>query len=210
LSNYIDTHRLHGTTTVGLECSDGIVLATDNRATAGFLYIAHRNVKKIARIDDHVALTMAGTVADAQNMVDILRYHANTYRLQHRRPIPIRSCARLASNVFFANRFYPYIIELLVGGYDERPELYKIDLFGSINKEKFVSTGSGSFVAYGILENEFREDINVDEGAKIAARAINAAILRNAGTGDGIDVVIISAKGYKELTREEKSSIILR
>ena len=209
-NNYVDAHKLHGTTTVGLQCSDGVVLATDNRATAGFLYIAHRNVKKIAKIDDHVALTMAGTVADAQNMVDILRYHANTYKLQNRRPIPIRSCARLASNVFFANRFYPYIIELLVGGHDGNPELYKIDLFGSVNKETFVSTGSGSFVAYGILESEFKEGIDVEEGSKIAARAINAAILRNAGTGDGIDVVIIDENGYRELSREEKSSIILK
>ena len=153
---------------------------------------------------------MAGTVADAQNMVDILRYHANTYKLQNRRIIPIRSVARLAANVFFANRFYPYIIELLVGGYDNNPELYKIDLFGSIHKETFVSTGSGSFVAYGILENEFKEGITVEEGARIAAKAINAAILRNAGTGDGIDVAIIDKNGYRELSREEKSSIILK
>ncbi|MEM2855896.1 MAG: archaeal proteasome endopeptidase complex subunit beta [Candidatus Nitrosocaldaceae archaeon] len=210
MSNYVDAHKLHGTTTVGLQCKDGVVLATDNRATAGFLYIAHRNVKKIAKIDNHVALTMAGTVADAQNMVDILRYYANTYRLQNKRPIPVKSCARLASNVFFANRFYPYIIEILVGGYDEKPDLYKIDLFGSINKESFVSTGSGSFVAYGILENEFKEDMRVDEGAKVAARAINAAILRNAGTGDGIDVTIIDANGYRELSREEKLSMIIK
>ncbi len=210
MQNYIDANKLHGTTTVGLQCSDGIVLATDNRATAGFLYIAHRNVKKIAKIDNHVALTMAGTVADAQNMVDILRYYANTYRITNRRPIPIRSCARLASNVFFANRFYPYLIEILVGGYDESPELYKIDLFGSVNKESLVSTGSGSFVAYGILESEFKVGMSVEEGSRIAAKAINAAIMRNAGTGDGIDVAIIDKNGYRELSREEKLSIMIK
>lgn len=210
MSNYVDINKLHGTTTVGLQCKDGIILATDNRATAGFLYIAHRNVKKIAKIDNHVAITMAGTVADAQNMVDTLRYYANIYRLENKRPIPIRSCARLTANIFFANRFYPYLIELLVGGYDERAELYKIDLFGSISKETFVSTGSGSFVAYGILESEFREDMSIDEAAKVAAKAINAAILRNAGTGDGIDIAIIDRKGYRELSKEEKSSIIIK
>jgi len=209
LSDYVNHNRLHGTTTVGLECSDGVVLATDTRATAGFLYIAHRHVKKLAKLDEHIAMTIAGSVADAQNIVDILRYHANIYRLESRMPMPVKSCARLASNIFFSQRYAPYIVEILVGGYDnEGPAMYNVDLFGSLNKEKFVSTGSGSPVAYGILESEFREGMSVDEASKVAARAIAAAIRRNAGTGDGVDVAIIDKKGYREMSKEEKTAIV--
>ncbi|MFN4336557.1 MAG: archaeal proteasome endopeptidase complex subunit beta [Candidatus Nitrosocaldus sp.] len=201
-NRYVESNRLHGTTTVGLQCKDGVVLATDTRATAGYLFIAHRHVRKIAKIDDHVALTIAGSVADAQNMIDILRYHASIYKLENRIPIPTRSVARLAANVFFAQRFYPLIAEILVGGYDsEGPAVYMVDLFGSVNKEVFVSTGSGSPVAYGILESEFRPDMSVDEASKVAMKAIAAAIMRNAGTGDGIDVVAIDKNGYRELSR---------
>ena len=209
MSDYVNMNRLHGTTTVGLECSDGVVLAADTRATAGFLYIAHRHVKKIAKLDEHISMTIAGSVADAQNLVDILRYHANIYRLESRAPMPVKACARLASNIFFSQRYAPYIAEVLVGGYDlEGPAVYNIDLFGSLNREKFVSTGSGSPVAYGILESEFKEGMSVDEASKIAARAIAAAIKRNAGTGDGVDVVIMDQKGYRELSKEEKAAIV--
>ncbi len=209
MSDYVNHNRLHGTTTVGLECSDGVVLATDTRATAGFLYIAHRHVKKLAKLDEHIAMTIAGSVADAQNIVDILRYHANIYRLESRMPMPVKSCARLASNIFFSQRYAPYIVEILVGGHDsEGPAMYNVDLFGSLNKEKFVSTGSGSPVAYGILESEFREGMSVDEASKVAARAIAAAIKRNAGTGDGVDVAIIDKKGYREMSKEEKATIV--
>ncbi|MGH9878454.1 MAG: archaeal proteasome endopeptidase complex subunit beta [Nitrososphaerales archaeon] len=209
MSDYVNHNRLHGTTTVGLECSDGVVLATDTRATAGFLYIAHRHVKKLAKLDEHIAMTIAGSVADAQNIVDILRYHANIYRLESRMPMPVKSCARLASNIFFSQRYAPYIVEILVGGHDsEGPAMYNVDLFGSLNKEKFVSTGSGSPVAYGILESEFREGMSVDEASKVAARAIAAAIRRNAGTGDGVDVAIIDKKGYREMSKEEKATIV--
>ncbi|HLE34478.1 MAG TPA: archaeal proteasome endopeptidase complex subunit beta [Nitrososphaerales archaeon] len=209
MSDYVNHNKLHGTTTVGLECSDGVVLATDTRATAGFLYIAHRHVKKLAKLDEHIAMTIAGSVADAQNIVDILRYHANIYRLESRMPMPVKSCARLASNIFFSQRYAPYIVEILVGGHDsEGPAMYNVDLFGSLNKEKFVSTGSGSPVAYGILESEFREGMSVDEASKVAARAIAAAIRRNAGTGDGVDVAIIDKKGYREMSKEEKTAIV--
>ena len=209
MSDYVNHNKLHGTTTVGLECSDGVVLATDTRATAGFLYIAHRHVKKLAKLDEHIAMTIAGSVADAQNIVDILRYHANIYKLESRMPMPVKSCARLASNIFFSQRYAPYIVEILVGGHDsEGPAMYNVDLFGSLNKEKFVSTGSGSPVAYGILESEFREGMSVDEASKVAARAIAAAIRRNAGTGDGVDVAIIDKKGYREMSKEEKTAIV--
>ncbi len=203
MHEYVNANRLHGTTTVGLQCKDGVVLATDTRATAGYLFIAHRHVRKIAKVDEHVALTIAGSVADAQNMIDILRYHANIYRIENRVPIPVRSVARLAANVFFAQRFYPLLAQIIVGGYDaDGPVVYSVDFFGSLNKEVYVSTGSGSPVAYGILENEFREDMGVDEAAKVAIKAIAAAIMRNAGTGDGIDAVIIDKNGYRELSRK--------
>ncbi len=209
MPDYANMNRLHGTTTVGLQCTDGVVLATDTRATAGYLYIAHRHVKKLAKIDEHIAMTIAGSVADAQNIVDILRYNANIYRLQNRMPMPVKSCARLTSNIFFSQRHYPFIADVLVGGYDnEGATVYNIDLFGSLNKETFVSTGSGSPVAYGILESEFREGMNVEEASKIAARAISAAIKRNAGTGDGVDVAIIDKKGYRALSSQDKSAIV--
>ncbi|MEM4298173.1 MAG: archaeal proteasome endopeptidase complex subunit beta [Nitrososphaerota archaeon] len=202
---------LHGTTTVGIVCPEGVVFSTDTRAIAGGYFIAHKRVKKILRIDDHLAMTIAGVVADAQNVVDVIRFYANMYKLENKSPIPVKSAARLASNVFFFSRFYPYIADVLVGGFDSfGPSVYNIDLFGSLTEEKYVSTGSGSPVAYGILESEFRNDLSISDAVALAIKAVSAAMKRNAGTGDSFDVAVIDKNGFRELSQDEKEEVLKR
>jgi proteasome beta subunit len=199
----------HGTTTVGIVYTDGVVLAADTRAIAGGYYIAHKAVKKIQKISDHLGVTIAGGVADAQTVVDTLRYYANIFKLEKEKPIPVKATAQLASNIFFSARFYPYMADVIVGGVDDDGgAIYNIDLFGSLTKDNFHSTGSGSPVAFGILESECKDNLTVDEAISISTKAINAAILRNAGTGDGFDIVIITKDRYRELSKEEKDAAL--
>ncbi|MDQ6864744.1 MAG: archaeal proteasome endopeptidase complex subunit beta [Thermoproteota archaeon] len=206
---YIAEHIKKGTTTCALTCKDGVVLAADTRASAGF-FIADKHVMKIQKIDRHIGMTMAGGVADAQNLVDIMRYNANIYRLTDKDPIPIKSAARLCSNVLFNQRYFPFFVQIILAGVDktkEEGQIYNIDLFGSMTSEKFISTGSGSPVAYGYLETEFKENLTVNDAYKLAIQAIAAAIRRNSGTGDGINVVIIDKDGYRELPKEMKKAV---
>ena len=208
MSNNIEEKILRGTTTIGLKAKDGVVLCADMRASAGY-FIANNNTMKIQKIDDHAGMTMAGGVADAQNITDILRYHANIHRIQKQEPIPIKSLTRLTSLIFHQNRGYPFIADILVGGYDnDGPALFNIDMFGSVEEKIYVTTGSGSPVAYGLLEEEFREELTVEEAKVIALRAVKAAIIRNIGTGDGINVSIIDKNGFRLLTKEQKKAII--
>ena len=208
MSNNVEEKILRGTTTVGLKAKDGVVLCADMRASAGY-FIANNNTMKIQKIDDHAGMTMAGGVADAQNITDILRYHANIHRIQKQEPIPIKSLTRLTSLIFHQNRGYPFIADILVGGYDnDGPALFNIDMFGSVEEKTYVTTGSGSPVAYGLLEEEFREELTVEEAKVVALRAVKAAITRNIGTGDGINVSIIDKNGFRLLTKEQKKAII--
>ena len=195
-----------------MTCSDGVVLGTDTRVTAGYLYIAHRKGKKVHKIDNHIGVTIAGTVAEAQNVIDTLRYYANLYKIESQKPIPVKSIARISANIFFAQRYYPLIADFLIGGYDqgEGNVLYSVDFFGALTKEDMVSTGSGSPVAYGILEDEYKKGMSSKEVVPIAIRAVSAAIKRNAGTGDGFDVAVITKEGgYRELTTLEKNKELL-
>src|ERR671923_1257051 len=107
-----------GTTTCALTCNDGIVLAADTRASAGF-FIADRHVMKIQKVDRNLGMTIAGGVADAQNLVDIMRYNANIYRLTNRELMPVKSAARLCSNVLFNQRYLPYYVQIILAGYDD-------------------------------------------------------------------------------------------
>ena len=197
-----------GTTTCALTCNDGVVLAADTRASAGF-FIADRHVMKIQKVDRHMGMTIAGGVADAQNLVDIMRYNANIYRLTNRELMPLKSAARLCSNVLFNQRYFPYYVQIILAGHDNKVggQIYNIDLFGSMTSEKFISTGSGSPVAYGYLESEFKDNLSVNESYKIAIQAVAAAIRRNAGTGDNINAVIIDKDGYHEISKEKKEAV---
>ena len=208
LSNNVEEKILHGTTTVGIKAKDGVVLCADMRASAGY-FIANNNTMKIQKIDAHAGLTLAGGVADAQNIVDVLRYHANLHRVEKQSAIPVASLARLCSLIFHKNRGYPFIADILVGGYDSgTPALFNIDMFGSVEEKSYVTTGSGSPVAYGLLEDEYKEDLSVDDAKNIALRAVKAAIVRNIGTGDGINIAIMDKDGFRLLTDEQKKAVI--
>ncbi len=200
-----------GTTTVGLVVRDGVVLATDTRATAGF-FVAHRKVRKLYPLADYAAMTIAGRVADAQNMVDYLKANIGYYHASWGRPMPIVSIARLAANLAFRWRIFPYEVQLIIAGVDSTgPHLYNVDLYGAMTEEKLLATGSGSPIAYGVLESGYDENMGVEEAAKLAFKAVAMAIQRDIGSGDSIDVAYIRVDGkYKELSIEEKKPLYVQ
>jgi len=199
---------LRGTTTVGVVCRDGVILASDTRVTMGY-FIAHKKGKKIEKIDDHMAMTISGVVADDQRIVDILRVNAQLYRLNTGRPMPISSAARLVSNLLFSSRYAPLIAQVLVGGVDDTgSHVFNLDPFGSLTEEKCVATGSGSPVAYGVLEDKYKQDASVKDMLSMVVRAVDSAMKRDAGSGDSFDVSVIDKKGYRELNDREKKNIL--
>jgi proteasome beta subunit len=199
---------LKGTTTVGVVCKDGVILASDTRVTMGF-YIAHKFGKKVYKIDDHLGMTIAGTVADAQKVVDILTANAKLYRINMNRPMPVSSAARLVANLLFSARYVPLATQVLVGGIDDSgPHVYNLDPYGSLTEEKSVSTGSGSPLAYGILEDKYREGMTVAELLPTIVKAVNAAMKRDVASGNSYNITVIDQSGYRELSEEEKGSLL--
>ncbi len=200
-----------GTTTVGLVCKNGVVMATEKRATMGS-FIASRRAKKIYKIAERVAMTTAGAVGDAQFLARLISVEIKLYEIRKEEKPTIRAIATLLSNILNSTRWYPYFVQLLVGGVDRRgPSIYSIDLLGgAIEEIDIVATGSGSPTAYGVLEDRYTSDITVDEGVELAVRAIHSAMRRDTASGDGIDVVKITEEGYFELSRDEVEKIIAK
>ncbi|MBM1154652.1 proteasome subunit beta [archaeon] len=200
-----------GTTTVGLTFKDGVILAADTRATAGY-YIAHKNFKKILPVDKHAVMTVAGAVADAQAVHNYIRYEATLYRIRNRSPMPIRSIASLISLVLSQySRRGPLILQSIVGGVDaEGPGLYLVQIFGGLVPDKYIVTGSGSPIAIGVLEEGYKEDMNREDAIALAVRSVVAAMKRDAATGDNFDVVIVDHHGITELSKEEKAGLAQR
>lgn len=200
-----------GTTTVGLVCEKGVVLATEKRATMGN-FIASRKAKKIYQIDDRMAMTTAGSVGDAQFLARIIKVEANLYEIRRERKPTVKAVATLTSNLLNSYRYFPYLVQLLIGGLDARGgSIYSIDpIGGAIEERDVVATGSGSLTAYGVLEDRFSPDMSVDEAVELAVRSIYSAMRRDSASGDGIDVVKITEFEYYQLTPEEIEKIIAK
>ena len=204
----VDELVLKGTTTIGVVCNDGVILASDTRVTMGY-YVAHKHGKKIYKIDDHLAMTIAGSVADAQRAVDILTINAQLYKLETRRPMPVNSAARFIANLLFSVRYAPFVTQVLIGGVDDNgPHVFSLDPLGSLTEEKCVATGSGSPIAYGVLEDKYKEGLSVKDVLPVVVRAVDAAMKRDTASGDSFNVAVIDASGYRELTDEEKKQLL--
>lgn len=198
-----DDVKKTGTTTLGMVCKEGVVIATEKRATMGTL-IAHKDTKKLYQIDKHLALATAGLVGDLQVLARYLKAEANLYRLKREINIPVKSAATLMSNILNQRKFYPYYVQLILGGFDDNGgHVYSLDAAGGAIPDKYTAAGSGSPYVYGVLEDNYRDDITIDEGIDIAVRAITAATSRDSASGGMIDVATITKDGFKGLSEEE-------
>jgi proteasome beta subunit len=191
-----------GTTTVGIVAKDGIVLAADMQATMGNLAV-NNNTTKIYKINDSIAMTIAGSVGDAMVLIRYLQNHANLYELEHKRPLSTKSCVTLLSNILNSSKMLPFYSQLIVAGADQ--ELYSLDMLGGFSKEdNFSFSGSGSELALSVLDKGYKNNISIKDTIELAKDAITSAKKRDVYTGgDGIKVVIIKKDGIEELPIEK-------
>jgi proteasome beta subunit len=196
-------------TVVGVRCKDGIALASDTRSTAYHLVLSKR-VRKVFKLEDRIGAAVSGSSGDVQSLVNMLRAEANLYRLSHGRSITTKSLAQVASNMLHGRRVFPYIVAGVISGVDsDGPRLYFLDpVGGKLEEEKFASAGTGSTVAYGVLEQNYRDEMKLDEGAKLVAQSIKIAIERDAATGDKTVIALIDERGYRELSEDEVEKLI--
>lgn len=192
-----------GTTTIGLRCRDGIVLATEKRSTMGHM-IANKMTVKLFRIDHHLGMTLAGSLGDAQQVVRLVQAESALYRARAGRPIPIEAAATFTSNFLSANRFYPYYGWFILGGVDATgPRVFSLDASGGSLEERFVSVGSGSPFALGVLENSWKDGTTVGEGINLAIRGLTVAMSRDSASGDGYAVATVTDRGFVECNPDE-------
>jgi len=193
----MDKELKTGTTTLGMICKNSVVMASERRATMGTL-IAHKTTQKIFQIDNHLALTTAGLVGDAQLLARWLTAEAELYNLKRNQEMTVKAAATLMANILSGRRYFPYWVQLLIGGLDsEGGHVYSLDAAGGAIPDNYITTGSGSPYVYGILEDYYKENTPSSDGIDLAIRAIHAAMKRDAASGNGIDVVLIDQKGYQ-------------
>lgn len=192
-----------GTTTIGLVCQEGVVMATELRATMGTL-IAHKTTQKLFKIDDNIGLTVAGVVGDAQTLARYITAEVELYKLKRGQSMSVKSAATLTSNILAGSRFYPYWVGLILGGIDrDGSHVYALDMVGGAIPDDYVTTGSGSPYVYGVLEDHYHKGLTVSDGMDLAIRALHAAMKRDSASGDGYSVAAITKDGFAPLEDKE-------
>ncbi|MFH1682381.1 MAG: proteasome subunit beta [Candidatus Woesearchaeota archaeon] len=197
-----------GTTTLGIVCKDGVVLAADKRATAGNL-IVDKKADKVHLITDDIAVTIAGTVSDAQLIIKLIKAELKLKEIRTNKKPTMKESANLLGGILYSNirrmSMRPGIAHFLLGGKD-RLGVHLYDLFpdGSVTEiTDFISSGSGSVIAYGVLETQYSPEMDLEQGVKLAVKAVNAALQRDSCSGNGIDVITITEKEIKQVLRKE-------
>lgn len=186
-------------TVVGIRTKDGVVMATDRRLSYGNIVLS-RAARKIFVVDERAAVAFAGLYGDVSGLIRILQADISAYKLIANAPVTIRSIAKRLSILMYSYKWFPFFVETLVGGVesDGTPRLYVLDPLGSVLEEEYTAVGSGATIAFGLLENTYRQDLTIEEAEKIAISAVRTAIGRDIGSGDGIDVVTITSNGVRE------------
>ncbi|MCX8147502.1 MAG: proteasome subunit beta [Candidatus Woesearchaeota archaeon] len=202
-----------GTTTIGIICKEGVVLAADKRATAGSMIVG-KKFDKIYQIDDTIAVTIAGIVSDAQLLIKLIKAELKLKKVRTNVEISVKEAANLIASMCYSNArrlsMFPGIVGFLVGGKDSSGfKLYNIGVDGSITEEEgFTADGSGSVFAYGVLEALYKPDISIEDAKKLALKALNAALERDSASGSGVDIVTITKDGFKKVLTKEIASKI--
>ncbi|MBU2639108.1 MAG: proteasome subunit beta [Nanoarchaeota archaeon] len=196
-----------GTTTVGIKCKDGIILAADKRAGGGI--IVDKRAQKIYQITDNIALTMAGVASDAQLITKLIGAELRLMEIRKEKRVTLKEAANLLSGIVYQNirkmSTIPGISHFILGGKDNLGfHIFDVYPDGSLSECKdFLSSGSGSVMAYGVLDTLYRPEMTLQEGVTLAVQCLNAAIQRDMNSGDGIDIIKITEKGVEKVATKE-------
>ena len=186
-----------GATAVGIVFKDGVILGADKRFAYGN-FIMSRNSKKVFMINNNVGAACAGMISDMQTLIKRVEVEVKIRELEIRRPVPPNSVAKFMSAIMFNERLYPLLTQVIVGGVDGVPSVYVLDPLGSIIPDEYATVGSGTEIAIGIIESEYKKDMDEESAVKLAVKSLKSAMQRDAASGDGIDLLIIKSNETRQ------------
>ena len=186
-----------GATAVGITYDEGVVFASERRIAYGN-FVVSKTTKKTFVITPHVGAACAGLVADMQILSLQISALAKIRRMEIKRDVPPNTIAKMMSNMMYERRFFPLLTQVIVGGLVEKPVIFTLDPLGSVLPDDYAAVGTGAEMALGILDQQYKKQLNEAEAIDLAVKSVRAAIMRDSASGDNIDVLVINKDGPKE------------
>ena len=201
-----------GTTSIGIKCSEGIVLAVDKRTTSNL--VEATSIEKIFKIDEHIGAATSGLVAGARALVERARVEAQINKITYSEPIRVDSLSKKLCDML---QMYtqnggvrPFGSALIIGGvYDGICKLFETDPSGALIEYKATAIGSGRSAAMDIFEDQYKDDMNLNDAIKLALTAINEAT-EHETTANNVEIAVIKCgeEVYTKLSQEEVQTFI--
>jgi len=199
-----------GTTILGIVCKNGVVMAADRQITAGH-HVMNKKFPKVNKINDYLVVSWAGGLADAQRLSKLIAAELKLKELRSRSRPSVKQSANLVATITYSQirqpSMIPNIVGTLITGFNEdgTTELYTIDPAGSVLKieDYDANFGSGMSFVLGLLERQYKKDMDIKEGIELAVESLKASTQRDIGSGYGIDVFTIKKDGIKKVVEQE-------
>ncbi|WP_436924292.1 archaeal proteasome endopeptidase complex subunit beta [Halosimplex amylolyticum] len=185
-----------GTTTIGITAEDGVIIATDMRASLGGRFVSNKTVQKVEQIHPTGALTLVGSVGGAQSFIRSLRAEVDLFEARRGEDMSMTALSTLAGNFARGGPFFA--INPILGGVDEEgSHVYSIDPAGGVMEDDYTITGSGLTVAYGTLEDRYEDGMSMEEARSAAVAGVRAAAERDTGSGNGVYIAEVTGEGVE-------------
>ena len=201
-----------GTSALGMVCKDGVLLLADKRINEKL--IIHSSVEKIFQIDEHIGATASGILSDGRILIERAQLMAQQHRITFDEPVDVIS---LVKDICDLKQFYtqvggarPFGISLLFAGISAgKPELYMTDPTGIFFAYKATAMGEGETELKDMLEKQYKDNITIEEGLKLAIRALKKVLGKEFDI-ERIDGAYITLKDKKftKLSRDKIAKIV--
>ncbi|XP_059165532.1 proteasome subunit alpha type-5-like [Physella acuta] len=205
-----------GSTAIGIQTSEGVVLAVEKRVTSPLIEAA--SIEKIMEVDKHIGCAMSGLIADSKTLIDKARVEAQNHWFTYNEKMNIESVTQAVSNL--ALQFgdddpdpgamsRPFGVALLFAGIDEKgPRLYHMDPSGTFIQYDAKAIGSGSEGAQQALQEAFHKSMTLREACK-ASLTILKQVMEEKLNSTNVEMCTVTPKNlFRMFTKEELENII--
>jgi len=206
-----------GSTAIGIQTSEGLVLAVEKRITSPL--IEPSSIEKVFEIDSHVGCAMSGLIADSKTMIDRARVEAQNHWFTYDEKMKVESVTKAISNLALqfgeedsqpGSMSRPFGVALLFAGMDEGgPQLYHLDPSGTYVKCCAKAIGSASEGAQSSLEEQYHKSMTLPEACKCVL-GILKQVMEEKLTSTNVEVATISHSKYHLFTKGEVEDVIAK
>ena len=201
-----------GTTSIGIKCKDGVVLAVEKRTTSKL--VEPKSIEKIFKIDEHIGAATSGLVADARALIERARVEAQINKITYSEPISVES---LAKKICDMKQLYtqnggvrPFGSALIIGGvYNDNCRLFETDPSGALIEYKATAIGSGRNDALDVFEEKYEDGLSLDDSISLALEAIYEAT-DNKSAVNNVEIAVIKkdTQKYEKLSQDKVQEYI--